>query len=236
MTYFGIDFNGMHSDQDLGLRVLDRRIGKPSKIKRKERVPFSNQVYDFSGIYGSQEYEERLLTYVFQIKDYDSKQRLDTLETKVNNWLMQPSEKIVLRDDNIVNYYFLAEVESATEFEEMRFGGPLTVTFTAYPFRISRLKEGHDIWDDFNFELDIAQVTDFNINGTQTVTLYNPGIASLFPTIEASSSMEIRKGNTTYSISAGESSSLEFELAVGTNRMTITGNGTISFTFYKELI
>src|SRR5690606_11203503 len=70
LTRFGITFGEKHSYIDFGLTVAERSIGNPRKIKIKERVPFSNQVYDFSGIYGDQEYEERPLTYVFNVKDY----------------------------------------------------------------------------------------------------------------------------------------------------------------------
>ena len=65
--YTGIEFNGKHSLGDFGLTVSNREIGYPSKIKRQERVPFSNTVYDFSNLYGGQEYEERSITYTLNL-------------------------------------------------------------------------------------------------------------------------------------------------------------------------
>ena len=70
MSRFGITFNGKHSYKDFGLLVKERNIDNPSKIKTKERIPYSNQIFDFSKIYGVQEYEERSISYVFYLKDY----------------------------------------------------------------------------------------------------------------------------------------------------------------------
>ena len=219
----------------MGLRVISKQIGNPRKIKRKERVPYSNQMYDFSRIYKGQEYEERPLTYVFQAKDYD-KVDLSIKKVQVLNWLMQPNEKTKLLDDYIPGYYFLAEVEEAINFDELKYRGLITVQFTAYPFKIGGLHEGHDIWDEFNFLLDYAQITEFNINGTKAVTLYNPGISVIKPRIVASAPMEIEKDGVTFNVPAGESESSDFVLTDLENKITIIGNGRIQFLFRKELI
>lgn len=235
LTRFGIKFDGKHSYDDFGLTVAERNIGNPKKIKIKERVPFSNQVYDFSGIYGGQEYEERPLTYVFNVKDYE-KIPLTMKKIQALNWLMNPNEKIQLFDDYIPGYYFLAEVEEAPDFDELRFYGRLTVQFTAYPFKIGELEEGNDIWDEFNFLLDYAQITEFNVNGSTDVTLYNPGINVAKPIIKATAPMQIKQGNKIFTVPIGESQSYDFVLRGLKNKLTIVGNGSISFHFRKELI
>lgn len=232
---FGITFNNKHSNNDFGLRVIEKNIGNPTKIKNKERVPFSNQIYDFSGVYGGQEYEERPLTYVFELKDYE-KVDLSIKKIEILNWLMKPAEKIELIDDYIPGYYFLAEVEDNIDFDELRFRGIITVNFTAYPFKISELNEGNDIWDTFNFLLDYAQVTEFEVNGTKEITLYNSGVGTIKPIIKTSAPMQIIKDNTTYDLPAGESASYDFMLVELKNLITIKGNGIISFHFRKELI
>lgn len=235
MSRFGITFNGLHSYDDFGLTVAEKTIGNPSKIKTKERVPHSNQVYDFSGIYGGQEYEERQLTYVFNVKDYD-KRMIAIKKIESLNWIMNVNEKTKLVDDYIEGYYFLAEVEEAPDFEEMRFHGTLTVTFTAYPFKIGELEEGNDIWDPFNFELDVFQETEFGVDGRKNIILYNAGANVVHPTIRSSTSMQIMKDGFTYNVPAGETEPSRFFLNQGENPMALVGNGTISFHFRKELI
>ncbi|RST57684.1 phage tail protein [Siminovitchia terrae] len=235
LTRFGITFDGKHSYRDYGLTVADKVIGNPSKIKVKERVPFSNEIYDFSGIYSGQEYEERQLTYVFNVKDYD-KIDLSIKKVEVLNWVMRPNRKVKLIDDYIPGYYFIAEVEEDPDFGELRYHGTLTVNFTAYPFKIGELEEGNDLWDPFNFLLDYAQATEFDIRGSQNITLYNPGTNTSKPTIKATAPMQIIKDGKTFNVPVGESQSYDFLLTGIENKMTVRGNGKISFHFRKELI
>jgi len=231
----GINFNNKHSYYDFGLILQERKIGNPSKIKNTERVPWSNIEYDFSNLYSEQEYEERAISYTFALVAH-SKQYYTTMKTVVVNWLCSAIGKTVLKDDIIPNYYFLAEVVKGPSETDFNSDGSITVEFTAYPFKISSLKEGHDIWDEFNFLLDYAQETDFTVNGSLEITLHNPGITIVYPKITCSSSMKLQKENITYEISAGSTSSYDFSLSPGENKLKILGIGTISFEFYKELI
>src|SRR5690625_130585 len=115
--FTGIEFDGKHSLKDFNLTISERKIGYPSKIKNEERIPFSNTVYDFSDIYGGQEYEERSIMYTFNIVNRnrigDFKQEytdFNFYETDVLNWLMTPNQKKMLKDDTIPGYYFSAEL------------------------------------------------------------------------------------------------------------------------------
>lgn len=236
---YGITFNGKHSYRDFGVTIAEKNIGYPEKQKIKVQVPFSNIEYDFSELYGEQTYTPRKLTYMFNVAEIGKRnttERINILETQLSNWLMVGGGKQKLYDDTMPGYYYLAEVEGELNFDELWNLGRLTVVFTAYPFMIAELPEGHDIWDEFNFELDVAQVTDFEVNGSLDVTLYNVGTPDLVPEIESSSSMQIFKNGVIFDVPSGKSKSDDFRLKPGENELTITGNGTIKFTFYKELI
>ena len=237
---YGIEFNGKHSYKDFGITLgTKKEIGYPSKEKIKVKVPFSNMEYDFSELYGSQTYTNRTLTYTLNILErhkINTTEKINLIETKISNWLMNSNGKQKLYDDAIPGYYYLAEVEGGLNFDELWNYGTLTVVFTAYPFMIAELKEGHDIWDEFNFELDVAQDVDFEVHGEKEITLINPGTPDVSPEITAYSPMEIIKNGITYNIQSGKSKSLDFILKSGENDLTITGNGTIKFLFHKELI
>ncbi|MBO1909659.1 phage tail protein [Sporosarcina sp. 6E9] len=236
---YGIEFNGKHSYRDFGVTVSEKNIGYPDKEKIKVKVPFSNVEYDFSGIYGEQTYTPRPLTYTFNVLNrntVNTTERINVLETSISNWLMNSNGKQKLYDDSIPGYYYLAEVEGGLSFAELWNHGTLTIGFTAYPFMISELQEGHDIWDDFNFELDMAQSVEFTVDGSLNITLFNGGAPSVTPEIKASSAMQIKKGSVTYNVPNGTSKSEDFKLNTGENDLVITGNGTISFKFFKELI
>lgn len=236
MTFTGIESNGKHSYKDFGLYISERNIGYPSKIKIQERIPYSNEVFDFSGIYGGQEYEERTLEYTFEIAYGEKAKSYYMYETQVINWLMNINKKTPFKDDLIPGYYFLAEAVEGPGSDFKWIGGSLSVSFTAYPFKIGELYEGNDIWDTFNFLLDYAQITDFTVNGSKEVTLFNPGASVVKPTIKASNEMQIKKNGITYNIPAGTSESYDFVLYYLENKLTITGNGTIQFLFRKELL
>lgn len=233
---YGISFNGKHSLHDFGVTMPPgKSIGFPDKNKIIVGVPFSNSVYDFSELYGSQTYGTRQLTYPFNIWDR-TKERMNVKKTQIINWLMGGSGKQKLYDDTFPGYYFLAEVEGGSAFSENHETGILTVTFTAYPFMIADQHEGNDIWDTFNFELDVAQVTEFDVSGSLEVILLNVGTPDTVPTITASNPMQITLDSVNYAINAGTTKSSDFVFKSGSNTITITGTGNISFEFYKELI
>lgn len=236
--FTGIEFNGKHSYKDFGLTVSSKKIGDPSKKKIIEEVPHSNISYDFSGIYGGQTYTERSLLYVFNIIEKSlTKEEFQNIRTLVVNWLSSAIGKSTLRDDEIPYYHFMAEYVEASDYERYKnLGGTLSVTFTAYPFKVHDLEEGNDIWDSFNFLLDYAQDTSFSISGSKTIAILNPGIVLAYPKIVASANFQVLKDGTTYSIPAGTTTSYDFSFSTGKNTLTIIGNGTISFHFHKELI
>ena len=236
---YGFRFNGRHTFDDFGITVSSKNVGYPDKKKIKVAIPFSNVEYDFSELYGDQTYTERPITFALNVIDkhvLNDTQRINTIETSLVNWLMNSNGKQRLYDDATPGYYYLAEVEGGLDFDELWNHGTLTIEFTAYPFMIAELEEGNDIWDTFNFELDVAQVTDFNVNGTLDVILYNVGTPGLNPKITTSAAMEVVKDNITYNLPSGTSQSGDFKLSSGENKLTIKGNGTIKFTFFKELI
>ncbi|MCU5028583.1 phage tail protein [Bacillus thuringiensis serovar brasilensis] len=237
---YGINFNGRHSYSDMGYTMPadGRDIGFPSKEKIVVKVPFSNVEYDFSEIYGSQTYTSRPLKYTFNVlkRGNWTPQALHMEKTKLINWIMNSGGRQKLYDDDIPGYYFLAEVESESSFEDDFETGTLSVTFRAYPFMIAELYEGNDIWDTFSFDLDVAQTTEFTVNGTLRVTLLNVGTPDVTPEIKTSNQMKITKDGVTYTAHAGVTKDKNFVLKSGENVLGITGNGTISFRFYKELI
>lgn len=239
MMFYGIKFNNKHSFYDFGITMPpEKEIGFPTKEKIVVKVPFSNVEYDFSELYGSQSYGTRPLRYSFNVVDRNgnTKEKMNTMKTVLANWLMNTQGKQKLYDDAIPGYYFLAEVEGDMSFQENWDTGIITVTFKAYPFMIAELPEGNDLWDVFNFELDVAQNVEFTVNGSLTVTLLNMGTPDVVPEINTSESMTITKSGITYSIPAGVIQTSDFALKSGENALNITGFGTISFKFFKELI
>ncbi|UGQ07471.1 phage tail protein [Streptococcus anginosus] len=238
MKHYGITFNGRHSFDDEGLILLeDKEIGIPDKKKVTIQVPFSNEVYDFSTVYGGQLYEQRKLTYNIQIQNniYGTKEAMNMTKTKAINWLMGTTGYTKLIDDAYPGYYFMAEVQGSSSFVEDWSHGVLKVTFTAYPFMISEKAEGSDIWDDINFELDVLQDVSFDVKGETTIMLYNNGISLARPEITATAPFKLTLDGNEHSISVG-SRIYDYLTLSDMNEIHIVGTGEISFKWFKELI
>lgn len=162
--FSGIRFGGKHSWDDFGITMHhDREIGLPDKNKITYRPPHSNNIIDFSEIYGDQTYGPRKVTYKFNIADraIRTKREMNIVKTKLVNWLMPLVGQYPLYDDQYPDWYFLAEVEDGMSFKEDWRYGFLSVTFTCYSHMINRKLEGDDEWDTFNFEYDVSQDVEF---------------------------------------------------------------------------
>lgn len=232
---YGISFNDKHSYRDFDITILNTRvIETPSKIKIKETVPFMNGSYDFSNLYGGACFSERKLEYEFLLKSKDSI-NLEVFRMKVDNWLMGTNNQTKLVDDNLVGYYYLAECENV-DFEDLIKFGKLKATFIAYPFKISDSEEGNNLWDSFNFELDVLQESSFDITGSNTINIYNRSATNIIPSIYCSSNMEIVKDGITYKLDPGTSKDYRLKLNMGNNKMAIKGNGSIEFKFRAEVL
>lgn len=238
MKHYGIRFNGRHSYLDEGLLLLNKRaISIPDKNKSLVPIPFSNEVYDFSELYGGQIYKQRTLKYSIKIERnrYGTKEGMNATKTRVINWLMGSSGLQKLEDDAIPGFYFMAEIRDNNSFEEDWNHGVLNVTFTGYPFMISDKPEGDDIWDTFNFDLDAFQNVAFNVVGSEDILLVNPGISLARPEITADANFTLTLNGVDHLITVGSRVYDYFTLSKE-NEIHISGTGNISFKWYKELI
>ena len=234
----GITFNGKHTFNDLGLTLVSKEIGNPSKIKKIITIPYTNIEYDMSELYGSQSYENRVLKYEFNVIDRSNYQKdaMNLMKINALNDLMSLNQKGKLLDDDIPGFYFLAEIRNAPSFVEKRGHGLLTLEFTAYPFKISEKREGDDVWDTFCFITDVAQQYKYFINGRDTFIIINKGVSGLMPKIIASSEMKVTLNGQLFAIPAGESQSLDFRFETGKNKLLVIGQGTIEFLWFKEVL
>jgi len=239
---YGIKYNNRHSS-DFDLKVLNTKvIGMPAKKKVTINLPYSNNIVDLSSIYGKTKFSERVLEVDLRAENHSTqnKELLYHRWTEIINWLMEPDGKTILVDDVMSNYYYLAEVADAPTWEEYANSGDIKIKFNCYPFRIHAELEGNDIWDIFDFDLDVAQETKMSVTGSKTIMQINDGAAEIQPTIVCDADFTVTLGGYTYQLTAGtfdsENAAYPLTLAVGENLITITGTGHIEFKWHKELI
>lgn len=165
IPYF--EFNGK-STRDFGLTIgRGVEIGYPDKNKKIEPLAWTNVQYDFSNLYGSQQYTNRLLKFPIHIMN-KSESSIYFQNTKILNWLMSVGRQPFYYSE-IPGYYFMAEVVSDVEYDLRHVhDGVLEIVFECYPFMIDAMPEGHDIWDLFNFDLDVSQPTKFTFKSNWT--------------------------------------------------------------------
>ncbi|MCR5707251.1 MAG: hypothetical protein K6G82_03170 [Ruminococcus sp.] len=126
----GFFVNGAHTFGTYGLRCIKRNIGEPQKDDYTERVPFSNLVYDFGGIYGEQTYGERRLSYTLEFMCFNRK----IAESKIINikkWLHWTGSE-TFNDDLMPDYHFKAR-EPSFSWSESHGVYTISVSFPAAP-------------------------------------------------------------------------------------------------------
>lgn len=228
----GVTFNNKHNN-DIGVVMQSKSIQSPPKKKVKDSVPFMNGSYDFSTIGSNGEivYSERDITITFGLPS-ETKEQLQVMYSKVMEWLVDVGKQKIIFDV-MKDYYYMGEVETSTSFEETMEFGKLEVKFVIDPFKYSVDYVGADIWDTFNFEEDYMQDSGYDIAGSKTITLYNPG-RTVRPVINCSAPMTLIQNGKSYSLTVGDNKLYGFYLTNLANTLTINGNGRINFVFRKE--
>lgn len=246
MAYSSIIFKNADSFKDYGLTISERLIGYPSKVDKRVKIPNSNMFYDFSSVFG-EEYSERTLEYTFNIIDsktgntIDYTKRTQELVDRVSNilnWLI-PGQQTALYDSTVKDYYFKATVFEAPDLEQVFNDGLLTVKFMAYPFMISNKYETQKwLWDPFNFETDTTQIGSYTLKSGETITVvlvnFNPTTSQ--PVVSVSDSVKITFAGQTIELKAGIYENSRLYLTPGTNKLLVTGTGTIEFMWRREVI
>lgn len=233
--YRGVTFNGHHTSE-FGLKeTTDDVIGMPAKTKLTYAPIASNQVVDLSNLYGPT-FGERTFT-----KNFMFDENMWTAETqyqmwtKLVNWLMQPPGKIPLWDDVMHDYHYLGEVQAAPNFKEDYHQGTLQVTWQCYPFRIKDKAEFDDVWDTFNFENDVAQVTHLNSERMMT-TLFNTGVADVAILATSDVAVTLVINGDVHELVKGSNNDTKLVLSPGENDVSINSAANVDISWHQEVI
>lgn len=226
---------GDFDSRDYNMRLVERSAPAPAEKSKTESVPFMHGHYDFGSILGERLFENRPIRYTFHVNERDVDRRKHT-QTVLENRLTREGITTLV-DTYSPNYFYKGKATSVSTTDDHVYKRlVIQVEFDCYPFKVSQTAEGYDIWDTFNFELDVMQDVEYQIAGTDAVTLINPGTPSVSPEVTTTSEMTVQFENQLYTFPAGTSKNEALRLHSGENTLIITGSGTINFSFYKELI
>lgn len=240
---YGVQFCGKHTGRDFGLKVTDKKITFPEKDPVTIKPPYSNSVIDLSNLYGHQIFKDREVQMTFLLTAWEThtKEQLYREWTAIVNWCEGVPGRQPLVDDIMSDYYYLGQVTTAPSWDELRLYGKLTVVWTCYPFRIHKVAEGAQTWNNFSLPDDVFQENHFDVDGTATAILLNVSDQPMQPVVVASAPFNVTVTNDeTYTFAAGTTDNRNvaypFTLLPGVSELTITGTGSIEFQWQKEMI
>ncbi len=208
----GVTFGNIHSYNDLGL-ILAPFTPSPAPIKEQYLdIQGGHGQLDLTEKFGRIFYDNRELEFEFYIKPDDDK-TFDQRVSLVSNALNGKKCKITLDRDN--EYYFNGRC-SVNEYELDKRIGKIVVRAVCTPFKLKQ-------------ELTVHAFTLSSVE--KTVTVEN-GKMHAIPVIECTDddTTVIFNGNT-ITMNAGTHRVLDIEFAEGDNELTLSGSGTITFTY-----
>ena len=238
MEYGQFKYDGLKSYDDFGFVIKDLYIGMPQPNLILESVPYMQGVYDFSSVGGETKYTTRDIQITLQLDRYEYFiKNIVYFNLKVVNWLNNVQTMQELKID-YVQGTFMARVEEIGELQVTEDTIELAVKFKAQPFRTWDLYEGHNIWDEMNFDSDWFQDTKFTVLDDEykvDIELNNISVTKAKPVIIVDGNVKVEFDGFIYTFGSGKYYN-QIWLSKGINKVKLYGYGTIEFVWFKELI
>lgn len=169
------DFDSRH----FGLHLNKREASTPSEKTVTASLPHAQGVVDLSNLRGVRNYSNREIVYTFY-RFYVKQENANASQTTIENLVMREFHQ-TLTDSFEPNYHYTGKcsgVEIEDDYEYKRF--VVKITFDLYPFKIGNYPEGNDLWDPFNFNIDVFQKVEFEVGdpnieeeGNLDIVLFN---------------------------------------------------------------
>ncbi len=210
----GIHFDNVHTFDDLQLILTNKVIGSPTVKTNVLDRPGADGMLDWTEFFGEVKYGNRNLSFDFQTMVQQS-QFMDVF-SKVENALHGRKMRILLDDDPA--WYYIGRV-IVSDWKAERQIGKLTIDCDCEPYK---------------YKMDNTVVQQA-VNGTVKVTLLNSRKRAVPEVkITTDSSMNIvYQGVNVWDLGSGSFTLPELELVEGENIVTLTGTGTVTFTWQE---
>ena len=229
-----LEFNN-RSSADFGLGIVSVKLGSPKPNLITETIPYLNGSIDFSTVAtgGIQTYGDRTISVDFNYLE-DTKEDMYKAYNKISSWLLTANKGAL--KFNYIDGIFTGKCTQISDLQTFVRGAKFTATFTCNPL-LDCGAYGSYIWDTFNFNKDIAELSSLVVNAGETFTIPINGV-DVNPIITASSPINIEVNNKQYSLVQGDNKIFGLNLVNGENKIKILsgGNVTLSLNFRKEYI
>lgn len=210
----GITFGSLHSYRDLGLLLSGKELGSPPIKENKIDIEGADGSLDLTEFFGEAKCEN--VVHKFDFATTVPPQSYPSIFSQIKNALHGKKMRIVLDDDP--TFYYVGRLH-VSGFTNDRGAGYLSIDADCDPYKYKISKT----------------VVSRTISGTETITLTN-GRKRAVPlvTIQAEVSIRVTFGSyNIWDLGSGSYTLPELELSEGSNPVTVTGTGTISFEWQE---
>lgn len=222
----GIKIGNVHTYTDWGLILTKVEKSFPEPKTETQDIPGKNGVLDLTeALTDDVKYKNRKLTFTFSM--IDARSQWDVKLSTIENHLHGKRMQIVLDSDKLYYYEGRCTVDS---FSSDKAIGKLVIVCDAAPYKYELEAGGAWIWDTFNFEDGVIAVTKFTVSGSKVISITS-GREIVSPTFVCDSAFSVTYNNVTYNLPAGTTKVLDIRFKEGSNRLTLTGNGTIEVRY-----
>ena len=210
----GITFGNLHSYRDLNLILTKKEIGSPVVKEKKIDIEGADGSLDLTDFFGEAKFENA--THKFEFSTIVPQAQFLSLFSAVKNALHGKKMRITLDGDPLFYYIGRLKVSSFTNEKNV---GMVSVEADCEPYK-------------YKLEKTVVSKT---VNGTQVITLTNSRKHAVPEVrIETDSSLNIvYQTSNIWDLGRGSYTLPELELAEGGNLVTVTGTGTITFTWQE---
>ena len=207
----GIRFGDLHSYNDLKMILSGKDMGAPGVKATKLDIEGADSALDLTDFFGEPKYED--VTHKFQFSTIVPYSEFMTLYSRIKNAIHGKKMRIILDDDPL--FYWMGRIY-VSGFTNEKNIGTLEVECDCEPYKYKIVKT------------TVSQA----VSGTTVIRLTN-GRKRAVPTITTTGAMTIAFGGGSWTNSAGTYTIPELELTQGDNLVTVTGSGTITFTWQE---
>lgn len=224
---------GDYDSRENNMFLISRDAPTPSEKEITESVPYMQGVYDFSMLNFDRYFDNREVTYQVMLfeNEYENRKRP---EQDIKRNLMKLDIQS-LYDTHDQGYHWLGKCKSVAVEDDVEKGTlSCTIVFDCYPFAIYNSAEGSDIWDDVYFPHWVFQNTKYTVSGAQSISLFNIGSRSVECEMIVDGDITVIGDFGSVELTSGDYQDTQIVLVMGENHLTLSGNGTIEFKFYRE--
>jgi phage-related protein len=210
----GITFGDYHSYDDLHLILKSKEIGSPAVKTMKIDVEGADGALDLTDFFGEPKYED--VKHKLEFSTVVPKAEFLSLFSTVKNALHGKKMRIILDDDPL--FYYLGRL-SVSGFTNDKSIGNVDIEADCEPYKYKLAKT----------------VVTRAVDGTENIVLTNSRKRAVPEvTIQAEGSLNIVFNvSNVWDLGSGSYTLPELELVEGTNNVTVTGTGNITFTWQE---